>query len=87
MTATYRTSSHSRIGALAYLDELFESLENENERDQDGENLLREAAHESDQKGAFERDGHDRYDADPHPDPEPRREKRQAVGQAELEER
>lgn len=66
------------------LEELIESLIDEDERDEDGEDFLSEAGDESDQEAAFHRhdDDHDHYQ--PHPHPDTTHEVLNALGLAEL---
>lgn len=53
-----------------HLHELVEGLIDENERDEDGEDFLREAGDESDQEAPFKghNQNHDHYQPHPHPD-------------------
>lgn len=66
------------------LDELAESLIDEDERDEDGEDFLSEAGDESDQEAAFHGhdDDHDHYQ--PHPHPDTTHDVLNALGLAEL---
>lgn len=66
------------------LDKLVEGLVDENERDEDGEDLLSEAGDESDQEAAFQRHDEDDDHNQPHPHPDPAHNVLDVLGLAEL---
>ena len=60
-------------------DEFGEGLEDEDERDENGETFLREARHVTHQGAQVERHAHDQNDGHPHPDKKTERQVRQLM--------